>query len=133
MGFVTFEELAGIVLFFIIVGCIASIFGFRLRPPKPARTQAAPAAPISSCSLPPTFRSARSESSSTDRSLGFISGLVRSFFREHAMQILHLDSSILDDASASRRLTAAIARALQEQSPRPRWSEATSPPTRSPS
>jgi hypothetical protein len=42
---VTFEELAGIVLFFIIVGCIASIFGFRLRPPKPARTQAAPAAP----------------------------------------------------------------------------------------
>lgn len=36
------------------------------------------------------------------------------------MQILHLDSSILGDASASRRLTAAIVQALQQRRPEAR-------------
>lgn len=45
MGLETFEGLPGVVLFFVIVACIAGIFGFRLRRPKAPPAEPAHEAP----------------------------------------------------------------------------------------
>jgi len=45
MGHETFQGLAGVVAAFIVVGCIASIFGFTLRRPKASQPEVAAAAP----------------------------------------------------------------------------------------
>jgi len=52
MGLETFEGLPGVVLFFVIVACIAGIFGFRLRRPKAPPAEPAHEAP------PPGFERA---------------------------------------------------------------------------
>lgn len=46
MEFETLKELAAVLVFLIVAGCIVSIFGFRFRRPKPPRVEMADAAPL---------------------------------------------------------------------------------------